>query len=109
MPKIEHAVAFTDEPGAEDHVRPIFQDRLDQPRVFPRVVLQIGVLDDNDVPGDMAKPLAKGGTFALIALLVKSSDLPRFHVSKYVAGPVGAAIVHENNFLGDRHGLDAAN
>ena len=43
-----------------DHVGPALEDRLDQPRVLGRVVLQVGVLDDDDVAGRVLEARAAG-------------------------------------------------
>src|SRR3990170_5831361 len=53
VPEVEDAVRPTMESVAEDNVSLVFQDRLQQRRVVSRVILQIGILDDDDVAGHL--------------------------------------------------------
>ena len=41
----------SEKPGAVDDVGHPALDRIDEAKVFLRIVLQVGVLDDDDVPG----------------------------------------------------------
>ena len=49
VPEIEHAVAVADEAAAEHDVGLVFDDRLDQLRVFAGIVFQVGVLNHDHV------------------------------------------------------------
>ena len=48
-----------DEARAEHHVGPVFEDRLDQPRILGRVVFQVGVLHEDHVAGGVAEALRR--------------------------------------------------
>src|SRR5207245_10609049 len=129
-PKIQDAMTLADEPRSVNHVGPVLDNGLNQALVFGRVVFQIGVLNDDHVSGDVAEAFAQGRPFALIALLKKNPNRvpltfplsPRGSALGHRAGEgviagqltknvwraVGAAIVNDDNLLGDRHSLHAA-
>src|SRR5262249_13056661 len=92
---------------AEDHVGPVFDDRLNEPRILGGIVFEVGVLDDDHITAGVAKPFAQGGAFALVVWLVDNAQSVAFQALQDVARAVGAAIVHEDDFFGDRYRLDA--
>ena len=69
MPEINHAMRpASQEAGAEHNVGTILENRCEKERVFVRVILQIGVLNDYDLACSCLKPRAKL-SLAQIALL----------------------------------------
>ena len=60
---------LADEPRAEDDVGLALDDRLDELGILRGVVLEVGVLDDDDLAGGMAEPGAERGPFALVLLV----------------------------------------
>src|SRR6266478_4974650 len=103
MPKIKHPMAFADKSRAVDHVRSILDDRLNEPRILGRGVFQIGVLDDDHVSGGMSESLPEGRPFTAIMFVKENSNLIARHLAENFAGPIGAAVVDQNDFLGDGH------
>jgi hypothetical protein len=71
MPEIEDAVAArrAEEPRTIHHVGFPFKDRLQKQGVFSRVVLEVGVLDDQHVACGLAKATRHRRAFALICFL----------------------------------------
>ena len=53
VPEVQHPMALADEPRAEHNVGPAFEDRLDKPRIFGGIVLEVGILHDDDIAGGM--------------------------------------------------------
>ena len=60
---------LADEPRAVDDVGLALDDRLDELRVLRGVVLEVGVLDDDDLAGGVAEPGAQGRPLALVLLV----------------------------------------
>ncbi len=58
-------MALADEARAEDHVGPVVDDRLNQPRILGGIVFQVGVLHEDHVAGGMLEAFAKGGALCL--------------------------------------------
>jgi len=76
MPEIEHTMRLAArKPGAIDHISFAFRDRSDQLRVLCRVVFQVGILDDYDVPGDMSKASAQSGAFTPVLRMIENANL----------------------------------
>ena len=61
-----------------------------------------------DVAGGVSKALAQGRALALVARLVEDAHVAALQLAQDLAGAVGAAIIDEDDFLGDRHGLHPA-
>ena len=55
-----------EEPAAEHHVRPAFDDRLQQSRDLGRVVFEIGVLNDDGVARRLEEAGADGRSLSLV-------------------------------------------
>ena len=87
-----------------DHVGPALEDRLDQPRVLGRVVLQVGVLHDDDVAGAVLEALAQRRALAQVLRLVEDADVVvlLLESARGCRGAVGRAVVDEDDLLRDR-------
>ena len=71
VPEIDHAVGVAaHEARAEDDVGLAVEDRLEQPRVFLRVVFEVGVLHDHDVAGGGGEAGAQRGALAPVDFVV---------------------------------------
>ena len=80
-----------------------------QPRVFGRVVLQVGVLHDHDVAGGVAEALAQGRPLALIARLVDHAQIAvGLHFLQNAPRAVRAAIIDQDDLFRNVHGPHAA-
>src|SRR5689334_19483010 len=53
MPEVEHAVRAAVKAVPEHYIGETFQNRLEQLRIIARIVLEIGVLDEDDIAGGM--------------------------------------------------------
>ena len=62
-------MGLADEPRAEDDVGLVLDDRLDELGILLRVVLEVGILDDDDVAGGVSEAGAQGGPLALVAVV----------------------------------------
>src|SRR5262245_28263558 len=102
-------MAFADETRAENDVGAIFEDRLDELGIFGRVVFQIGVLHDNNGAGGALEAGAEGSAFALVLGLINDRMSFRLEFRENVARAVGAAVVNENDLLGNRRSFHATN
>jgi len=90
------------ESRAVHHLGPTGQDRPQQDRVVGRVVLEVGVLDQQDIAGRMAQALADGGALALVARQqVQVEVAPRGLLAQDIAGAVGREVVDDDDLLLD--------
>ena len=93
------------EARAEDDVGVAVEDRLEQLRVLARIVLEVGVLDEGDVAGDVRHGRAHGGALALVALVVHHDEAEVVGVSGTSArnassasrGAVARAVVDDDD------------
>jgi len=76
MPEIENAngAGATAEPRAIHYIRLAFEDGLDEPAVFGWVVLQIGILNDDNLRGGVREAGAKSCAFASVDLMAEELD-----------------------------------
>src|SRR5262249_4532546 len=109
VPEIQHAMALADESRAINDVGPPLQDRLEQPRIFRRVIIQIGVLHQDALAGGVAEALPQRRALALVALLEEDADVAAFQLAQDAVRAVLAAIIDQDQFLRDRHRLHAPN
>ena len=87
------------------------KDRLDQFGVVLRVILQIRILDDGNVPGDVLKACSQRCAFASINGVVEHVHLlivRPLNLFEYFAGAVRRTIIYEKNlfFHTDVNGFD---
>src|SRR5262245_8824767 len=114
VPVVEHAHGgAAGEARAEDHVRLAGEDGLDQAWVVVRVVLEVGVLHDHEVPAGGLEARAQRGALAPVARLVDHARDPRLDlVAQDLAGAVARAVVHHDHLeVADRrseHRVDDA-
>ena len=121
VPEEEHAARGAREARPVDHVRLALEDRRQELRVVPRVVLEVRVLDQHDVAGRLGEAAPEGGALPLVGLLVEDPDLVLLvggpepaglgqlglQPAQVVARAVRGAVVDDDDLLGHRHGLDA--
>ena len=74
-----------------------------------RVVLEIGVLHEHEVAGDLFEPGADRGSLALVLLVVDDADRAVGELAEHLPRAVGAAVVdeHELAFQRDVDGAHA--
>ena len=81
-------------------------DRLQQLRVFARVVLEVGVLDDDHVAVGGREPGAQRRTLALVAFVVQHADVGREdRRPQQLTRAVGGTVVHQDDVLVDANFL----
>ncbi len=95
-----------EEAGAEHGVGLVLQDRLEQPRQLGRVVLQVGVLDDDHVARGRRDPAPDAGALAPVLRVVHQDlDLARgLEVLEDGAGAVAGGVVDGDDLDVERHG-----
>src|SRR4051812_2706513 len=97
VPEVDDAVrTAAEEAAAEDDVGMTVDDRLEQPRVVGGVVLEVGVLDEDDVAGRRREPGTQRGALPAV-LRLEHDDVARPHAVDELAAPVGAAVVDEHD------------
>ncbi len=75
MPERQHSRLFPRQIARpEDSIGMAIQQRLQQLRIFIRVILQIGVLDNRKVSGRFVDSGPHGGAFAFIHLMPVQPD-----------------------------------
>ena len=101
-----------DEARAEDDVGVAVEDRLDEPRVLGRVVLEVGVLDERDVAGHVRGPPcapprpcpgSPRGRRSTQPVLRPCRAWRARNSAEHVARAVGRAVVDDDDLLRDRH------
>src|SRR5215831_5082375 len=100
MPKVNDAMrSAAQEPGTENDVGTILQNRFKKDRVFIRVILQVGVLNDHYVSCRVLETSAQSCAFPKIAFLQYDFIHPsgRFPFEKFSC-PISRTIVHNDNF-----------
>src|SRR5574341_180384 len=102
VPEVEDAVRPTMESVAEDNVGVAFQDWLEEPRVVLRVVLQVGVLDEDDVAGHVLDGGADRCSLAAIARVEEEVHLPPVVATQSfqdLTRSVTRGVIHEDDLL----------
>src|SRR5436309_8936203 len=100
MPIVEDPVAFAAKSGAINHVGLVLENRLDEKGVFGGVVLQVGILDQDHVARRLLESGPEGSSFAAVYRLVEDPHPgPCLQLVEDLTGPVGAAIVDDQDFL----------
>lgn len=87
------------EPGTEHNVGTILQNRCKKDGVFARVILQVGVLNDDYVAGCVLETCTQSCALPEIAILQHDLIDPpgRFPFEK-VSCSIGRSVVHNDNF-----------
>ena len=75
MPVVQHAVRAAVKARPEHHVGKPVANRLQQPIVILRVVLQVGVLDEDNVAARESEAGAERGTLALVVIVEQHADV----------------------------------
>jgi len=63
------------------------------------IILQVGILDNDDVGQRLPETGAQGRSFALVGLVVKKPDtlIVRGHFFENITSPIRRAIINNNN------------
>ena len=88
------------EARAVDHVGAVLQERAHQAGVVARVVLQVGVLEDDQVAGGRGDAGADRGALALVLLVLDVADAVRVlggELAQDLAGAVLRAVVDDDD------------
>ena len=87
------------EPGTEHNIGTILQNRCKKDGVFARVILQVGVLNDDHVARSCLETRAQSCSLAKIAFLQHDLIDPpgRFRFKKFSCS-IGRSVIHNNNF-----------
>jgi hypothetical protein len=109
VPEVEDAVAFAaGEAGAEDDVGDAGGDGFDEAGVLGGVVLEVGVLDDDELALGGGDAGAEGGALALVDGVSEEGDAGGAGVGlKDFVGAVGGVVVDDDEFLVDGDSADA--
>ena len=101
MPEIKNPVGGTaQEAGAIDHIRPAFQQGLNEVGVNGRIVLQIGILDHHVRPGGQGESGPQGSAFAEVSRVTTELDGHRGegHRLQLFPSAVGGGVIHHDDF-----------
>src|SRR4030095_10984286 len=100
MPKVNYAVrSAAHEPGTENNVGTILQNRCKEDGVFTRVILQVRILNNYYVSSCVLEAGTQGCAFSKIAFLQNDFIDPpgRFPFQEFSCS-IGRSVVHHNNF-----------
>jgi len=91
MPEEEvvHALGAGEKPGSVNHIRSSIHNRLQQLWIIPRVILEIGILNQHDIAGRFGKSASQSSTLPLIRPLREEPKV----VQAEGAGPSWVAAV----------------
>ncbi|EAU68603.1 hypothetical protein STIAU_8807 [Stigmatella aurantiaca DW4/3-1] len=117
VPEVEHPARRAGEAAAVDDIRLAIEDGLDDLGDVPRVVLEVRVLDDDDVPGGLGEAAPQGRALALVVRLEEHAHLvavargaaqhrqPLFlQFLEQLPAAIPGAVIHEHQLLGEVHG-----
>src|SRR5688572_11590288 len=108
MPKVEHAMRAAEEPRPEDGVGAAVDDRLEEHRPVPWVVLEVGVLYDDDIPGARREGGADRRALpAILGMQLQDIDASRgLELREPLTGAVRREVVNADDLLAHRHRVD---
>ena len=106
MPEEQHAMRPAEKARSEHRIGPPVQNRLQERRIVRRVVLQVGVLDDDDVALRLREAGPQRRALALVALVVEDAHVIALDPVHDLARAIGRGVVHDDDFLAVRRGLD---
>src|SRR5207302_8320466 len=90
--------AFAHEARTENDICFTAQDRLEQARVFLRIVFEVGVLDENDVAGGGGETTAQGRALTAVKAVVNDAIGNRFDIAfQDRAAAVGRTVIHHDD------------
>ena len=118
----------TKKAGAEDHVGAAIEKRFEELAVVAWIVFEVGVLNEDNVAGNLSESATKSGTLALIAILEKDAQIAESDgvgavlsgsrgfaralkldkLFEDLASTVGGAIIDDHDFLAKLGFDDAA-
>src|SRR5207253_5200070 len=105
MPEVKHAMRSAEKATAEDSIRAAIENRPQQFGQLGRIVLEVGILNDNDVAGCLLNSSAHGCALALIVRLQNQAvdDAMVREFLQHVARAVCRAVIYTNDFDVDRN------
>src|SRR5688572_30783828 len=109
MPEIEDAMAArrTEKTRTVHHIGAALENRLQEQRVFTRVVFEVRVLDDDDIAGRFANAAGDGGAFALIVRLQQHANtVAAIEFRENIPRAVGGAVVNDDQLFLHRREID---
>jgi hypothetical protein len=94
--------------AAVNHIGDAPLDGLQQFGIISGIILEVGVLDENDIAGDFTEAGAQGGPFPLIVLMIKRPYVIILldQTLEDFPGPVSGGIVNDDKFLVIRGSLN---
>ncbi len=111
MAVVQHPPAVGGEKArAVDHIGAVLEKRPYEARIVPRVVLEIGVLEERQVAGRGGDAGAYGGAFALVVRVLEVAQPRLFgrQLAQDLACAVGGAVVDDHHLeLGEAGVLDS--
>jgi hypothetical protein len=110
VPEEEHAVRPAQKTAAVDDVGPAVQDGLEELRILPGIVFQVGVLDKDDIALGVRESRLQRPSLAGVLLVEENLGLRRGEFRKDLARPVGRPVIDDDDLLlqTDVDGLDPA-
>ncbi len=101
MPEKQNTFLFAPhEPRTIDDIGFPVQDGLKKLRIFSGVVLQVGVLDQNDIARCRGEAGAQGGSLALVHRMIHHPKSIAFEIPlQDLRGPIARAIIYDDDLL----------
>src|SRR4029453_4710470 len=97
------------EPRSIYDVGPALTNQLNQLGVFLGGELEVGVLDDDEIPRHSGKPAAQRRSLSLVDRLTEQLEMELvLERVEHGAGAVGRAVVHDDQLDAQTDGEDAA-
>lgn len=99
VPKVEHPVFLrTDKTRAKNGISFSTEDRVQQNRIFRGIILQIGILNDDNIRCRLGDARAQCRAFSLVFIVVTNAQagIGIFDTLEFLAGAIARRIVHHD-------------
>jgi len=100
MPEVNYPMrSAAQEPGAKHNIGTVFQNRCKKNGILARIVLQVGILNDDEVPGRFLETRAQCRSLPEIAFLQHEFVDPsgRFRFEEFSCS-IGRSVIDNDNF-----------
>ena len=102
VPEVENAMRTAMESVPEDNVGMAFEDGLEQPRIVLWIILQGGILNDDDIAGHAGDRGADGCSLSAIARMDEEANLILVVAAQALqdlSGAVNGGVIHQDDLF----------